>query len=258
MFLSAVSHFSHPVTEIPLPLFRVHEDELRALHEIGAKPLGPTFGDVVERVVAAGAVLLWYKPEGGRKLPAVLEAPEVDANMNQQSYCRLRSNAGNRHDALCIGIRCSHLFQPPLGFLLLLKKIEPNFTPALKRSHHVLRNKLGMLFKMCHHAGLNELRRFSDGTSELFESCVDLIAYLNAQLLKALILVLQKLQGLLLLTFNVDVRGTWYEVKLGDIGGVTQVILMIDIAKCLYVGPLRASEILCPWDNRSPPNGCIQ
>ena len=21
---------------------------------------------------------------------------------------------------------------------------------------------------------------------------------------------------------------------------------------------LRASEILCPWDNRSPPNGCIQ
>ena len=20
----------------------------------------------------------------------------------------------------------------------------------------------------------------------------------------------------------------------------------------------RASEILCPWDNRSPPNGCIQ
>ena len=70
-----------------------------------------------------------------------------------------------------------------------------------------------MLFKMCHHAGLNELRRFSDGTSELFESRVDLIACLNAQLLKALILVLQKLQGLLLLTFNVDVRGTWYEVR---------------------------------------------
>ena len=23
-----------------------------------------------------------------------------------------------------------------------------------------------------------------------------------------------------------------------------------------YIG--RASEILCPWDNRSPPNGCIQ
>ena len=49
MFLSAVSHFSHPVTEIPLPLFRVHEDELRALHEIGAKPLGPTFGDPKSR-----------------------------------------------------------------------------------------------------------------------------------------------------------------------------------------------------------------
>ena len=98
---------------------------------------------------------------------------------------------------------------------------------------------------------------------------MDLIAYLNAQLLKALILVLQKLQRLLLLTFNVDVRGTWHEVKLGDIGGVTQVILMVDIAKCLYVGSFdkaylmpeigeRASEILCPWDNRSPPNGCIQ
>ena len=25
----------------------------------------------------------------------------------------------------------------------------------------------------------------------------------------------------------------------------------------LYAGE-RASEILCPWDNRSPPNGCIQ
>ena len=164
--------------------------------------------------------------------------------MNQQSYCRLRSNAGNRHEALCIGIRCSHLFQPPLGFLLLLKKIEPNFTPALKRSHHVLRNKLGMLFKMCHHAGLNELRRFSDGTSELFESCVDLIAYLNAQLLKALILVLQKLQGLLLLTFNVDVLDTRYEVKVGDIGGVTQVILMFDIAKCLYVGAFDKAHLV--------------
>ena len=65
MFLSAVSHFSHPVTEIPLPLFRVHEDELRALHEIGTKTLGPTFGDVVERVVAASAILLWYPENRG-------------------------------------------------------------------------------------------------------------------------------------------------------------------------------------------------
>ena len=24
------------------------------------------------------------------------------------------------------------------------------------------------------------------------------------------------------------------------------------------LGASRASEILCPWDNRSPPNGCIQ
>ena len=56
-------------------------------------------------------------------------------------------------------VAATPLFQPPLGFLLLLKKIEPNFTPALKRSHHVLRNKLGMLFKMCHHAGLNELSK---------------------------------------------------------------------------------------------------
>ena len=61
MFLSAVSHFSHPVTEIPFPLIRVHEDKLGALHEIGTKPLGPTFGDGVEPAVAAGAVLLWYR-----------------------------------------------------------------------------------------------------------------------------------------------------------------------------------------------------
>ena len=40
------------------------------------------------------------------------------------------------------------------------------------------------------------------------------------------------------LTFNVDVLDTRYEVKVGDIGGVTQVILMIDIAKCLYARPL--------------------
>ena len=25
-----------------------------------------------------------------------------------------------------------------------------------------------------------------------------------------------------------------------------------------YAELWRASEILCPWDNRSPPNGCIQ
>ena len=92
--------------------------------------------------------------EAGRKPPAVLEAPEVDANMNQQSYCRSRGpTQGTVMMRSASGICCTHLFQPPLGFLLLLKKIEPNFTPALKRSHHVLRNKLGMLFKMCHHAG---------------------------------------------------------------------------------------------------------
>ncbi len=26
----------------------------------------------------------------------------------------------------------------------------------------------------------------------------------------------------------------------------------------LFKSEMRASEILCPWDNRSPPNGCIQ
>ena len=26
----------------------------------------------------------------------------------------------------------------------------------------------------------------------------------------------------------------------------------------LVIQAWRASEILCPWDNRSPPNGCIQ
>ena len=77
MFLSAVSHFSHPVShEIPLPLFRVHEDELRALHEIGAKTSGPTFGDVVERVVAASAILLWYKPEGTQNCLLFLKRPK--------------------------------------------------------------------------------------------------------------------------------------------------------------------------------------
>ena len=29
-------------------------------------------------------------------------------------------------------------------------------------------------------------------------------------------------------------------------------------SQALQQGLKRASEILCPWDNRSPPNGCIQ
>lgn len=33
--------------------------------------------------------------------------------------------------------------------------------------------------------------------------------------------------------------------------------LEADPRRYLSYGP-RASEILCPWDNRSPPNGCIQ
>ena len=36
-------------------------------------------------------------------------------------------------------------------------------------------------------------------------------------------------------------------------------IMMATGAQAAYMEPgLRASEILCPWDNRSPPNGCIQ
>mgnify|MGYP000257424790 CR=1 FL=1 len=29
-------------------------------------------------------------------------------------------------------------------------------------------------------------------------------------------------------------------------------------ARGVFLDAMRASEILCPWDNRSPPNGCIQ
>ena len=36
-----------------------------------------------------------------------------------------------------------------------------------------------------------------------------------------------------------------------DLAGFTEQAAMMAVA-------LRASEILCPWDNRSPPNGCIQ
>ena len=37
------------------------------------------------------------------------------------------------------------------------------------------------------------------------------------------------------------------------INGATVTVTGDEIA-----GKWRASEILCPWDNRSPPNGCIQ
>lgn len=46
-------------------------------------------------------------------------------------------------------------------------------------------------------------------------------------------------------------------------GGPTQALwsmetLAVYVRKHAEEHHLRASEILCPWDNRSPPNGCIQ
>ena len=35
-------------------------------------------------------------------------------------------------------------------------------------------------------------------------------------------------------------------------------ILSVERCGILVASNGRASEILCPWDNRSPPNGCIQ
>ena len=38
---------------------------------------------------------------------------------------------------------------------------------------------------------------------------------------------------------------------------LAEAIFYMTVARSLMPDS-RASEILCPWDNRSPPNGCIQ
>ena len=37
-----------------------------------------------------------------------------------------------------------------------------------------------------------------------------------------------------------------------------QLVVALADGKAVVFRLQRASEILCPWDNRSPPNGCIQ
>ena len=58
MFLAAVLHFPDPLPEPAFKLIRKEECNIGALNQIGAKPLGTSFGDAVERGVAAGTVLL--------------------------------------------------------------------------------------------------------------------------------------------------------------------------------------------------------
>ena len=94
MFLAAVSQLSNPIAKIPFQLIRVHKNHLSALHQICAQPLGAAFGNAIQRGVATGAVLLRNKPNGGGKLPAVFETPDVASDVHQHSDCRLSTNPG--------------------------------------------------------------------------------------------------------------------------------------------------------------------
>ena len=73
-----------------------------------------------------------------------------------------------------------------------------------KDDNHFIRNQFRILFKVSHHARLDELFRLGCRTAELFETGMDLIPYLDPQLLKALVLVLQELQRLLALILHED------------------------------------------------------
>lgn len=48
------------------------------------------------------------------------------------------------------------------------------------------------------------------------------------------------------------------DVKLERTDANDAAIRSVGFEEIKYVLRERASEILCPWDNRSPPNGCIQ
>ena len=50
----------------------------------------------------------------------------------------------------------------------------------------------------------------------------------------------------------------WGEVKDAETGKVVAGVMKNASVPVNTVKDTRASEILCPWDNRSPPNGCIQ
>ena len=94
-------------------------------------------------------------------------------------------------------IRLGDLLHALFGFLLLLEQVEPHLASSEKRRHHFIRNQFRILFKVSHHARLDEFFRLGSGTAELFETGMDLIPHLDPQLLNALVLVLKELQRLL-------------------------------------------------------------
>ena len=59
------------------------------------------------------------------------------------------------------------------------------------------------------------------------------------------------------LELNIDIRQN-YENRDGSVKAIRDQIALVAYCKTKEVFGKRASEILCPWDNRSPPNGCIQ
>ena len=73
---------------------------------------------------------------------------------------------------------------------------------------------------------------------------MDLIADLDTQLLNTFVFVLQKLKGLLPLIFNEDVLYSGNEVKIGNVDGVTKIVLLIDVTQSLYITPFDESNLM--------------
>ena len=88
-----------------------------------------------------------------------------------------------------------------------------------------------MLFKMGLKTMLNEPSGFSGGAAEFLQTGMDLIADLDTQLLNTFVFVLKKLKGLLPLIFNEDVLYSGNEVKIGNVDGVTKIVLLIDVTQ---------------------------
>lgn len=77
----------------------------------------------------------------------MLKTLNVSADVYQHSDCCRRANSWNGHNAFGIVVRFCKLLHALLGFLFLLKKVEPHLASTVKRSYHFLWNQFCIHFK---------------------------------------------------------------------------------------------------------------
>src|SRR5262249_49059126 len=90
---SSVCFTSHPADRCPRPM---HQE----LAEIAVA----AFADAEQAFLPPGGMLARHQPQPGGKLPAVLERTRI-ADRGHQGRRREGANAGNRHEALTLGMR---------------------------------------------------------------------------------------------------------------------------------------------------------